>query len=121
MPTTVTTNRAQEVVARCLKLASFSEVPAPRSGHFYLRPCMIVIEKLPVDRTVRYASAHRCRRESSRDYIPAAKADGARLLIGSHLDTVPNAGAYDGILGVALAVALLAELAGTAVFLLPSK
>ena len=41
-------------------------------------------------------------------------ADGAapRLLIGSHLDTVPNAGAYDGILGVVLAVALLKGLGG---------
>jgi allantoate deiminase len=34
------------------------------------------------------------------------------LLIGSHLDTVPNAGAYDGILGVVLAVALLKGLCG---------
>ena len=34
------------------------------------------------------------------------------LLIGSHLDTVPNAGAYDGILGVVIAVALLKALAG---------
>ena len=31
------------------------------------------------------------------------KADAPRLLIGSHLDTVPNAGAYDGVLGVVLA------------------
>ena len=36
----------------------------------------------------------------------------SRLLIGSHLDTVPNAGAYDGILGVVLAVALLKGLSG---------
>jgi allantoate deiminase len=28
-------------------------------------------------------------------------------MIGSHLDTVPNAGAYDGILGVVVAIALL--------------
>lgn len=35
-----------------------------------------------------------------------------RLLIGSHLDTVPNAGAYDGILGVVIAVALLEGLNG---------
>jgi len=35
-----------------------------------------------------------------------------RLLIGSHLDTVPNAGAYDGILGVVLAIAFLEELRG---------
>lgn len=29
-----------------------------------------------------------------------------RLLIGSHLDTVPNAGAYDGVLGVLMGLAL---------------
>jgi len=35
-----------------------------------------------------------------------------RLLFGSHLDTVPNAGAYDGILGVVLAVEMLEALGG---------
>jgi len=35
-----------------------------------------------------------------------------RVLVGSHLDTVPNAGAYDGILGVVLAVTLLEALEG---------
>ena len=35
-----------------------------------------------------------------------------RLLIGSHLDTVPNAGAFDGVLGVVLGVALLEALEG---------
>jgi allantoate deiminase len=35
-----------------------------------------------------------------------------RLLIGSHLDTVPNAGAFDGILGVVLGVAVVEELQG---------
>jgi allantoate deiminase len=34
------------------------------------------------------------------------------LIIGSHLDTVPGAGAYDGILGVVIAVALLEGLRG---------
>ena len=43
---------------------------------------------------------------------PGIQAGVPRLLIGSHLDTVPNAGAYDGILGVVLAVALLEELQG---------
>src|SRR5204862_5039806 len=33
-----------------------------------------------------------------------------RLLIGSHVDTVPNAGAYDGVLGVVLGLALIEEL-----------
>jgi allantoate deiminase len=31
-------------------------------------------------------------------------ASGRRLLIGSHIDTVPDAGAYDGVLGVVLAL-----------------
>jgi allantoate deiminase len=47
-----------------------------------------------------------------RGIYPAAQPNASRLLIGSHLDTVPNAGAYDGILGVVLAVALLEELQG---------
>jgi allantoate deiminase len=46
---------------------------------------------------------------------PAAEPDAPRLqrlLIGSHLDTVPNAGAYDGVLGVVLPIALLGALNG---------
>ena len=47
-----------------------------------------------------------------RALYPAEYPNAPRLLIGSHLDTVPNAGAYDGILGVVLAIALLQELRG---------
>ena len=46
-----------------------------------------------------------------RGLYPASKESAARILIGSHLDTVPNAGAYDGILGVMLAIALVEQLA----------
>jgi allantoate deiminase len=35
-----------------------------------------------------------------------------RLLIGSHLDTVPDAGAFDGVLGVVLGIALIEALKG---------
>jgi len=38
--------------------------------------------------------------------------EGPRLLIGSHLDTVPDGGAYDGLLGVVLAVTLVELLGG---------
>ncbi len=47
-----------------------------------------------------------------RGVYPAARPGVPSLLIGSHLDTVPNAGAYDGILGVVLAIALLEGLQG---------
>ena len=40
-------------------------------------------------------------------------ARGKRLILGSHIDTVPNAGAYDGVLGVALALEWIEICAGT--------
>jgi allantoate deiminase len=45
-----------------------------------------------------------------RGFYAGSEASAPRLLIGSHLDTIPNAGAYDGILGVLLAVSLLESL-----------
>ena len=40
--------------------------------------------------------------------LRAAKGRGQRrLIIGSHLDTVPNAGAFDGVLGVIMGLALV--------------
>jgi allantoate deiminase len=47
-----------------------------------------------------------------RGSYPAASTGAPRILMGSHLDTVPNAGAFDGILGVVLAVALVESLEG---------
>ena len=47
-----------------------------------------------------------------RAVYPSADSKAPRLLIGSHLDTVPNAGAYDGVLGVVLAITLLEGLEG---------
>ena len=47
-----------------------------------------------------------------RGIYSAAQPNASRLLIGSHIDTVPNAGAYDGVLGVVLAVAVLEGLQG---------
>ena len=43
---------------------------------------------------------------------PGSAPKSPRLVIGSHLDTVPNAGAFDGILGVVLGVAVVEELQG---------
>ena len=37
--------------------------------------------------------------------------EGPRIVLGSHLDTVANAGAFDGILGVVLAISLVEEIA----------
>jgi len=47
-----------------------------------------------------------------RGFYAGASSSAPRILIGSHLDTVPNAGAFDGILGVMLAVGLVEALHG---------
>ena len=103
---------AEAVIARCRKLASFSE-DAGGTHRTFLSPPM-----------------HDCHREVSswmkargmnvsvdavgnlRGFYSAAASGAPRLLIGSHLDTVPNAGAFDGILGVVLAVGLVELLEG---------
>ena len=47
-----------------------------------------------------------------RGVYAGTSANGRRLLIGSHLDTVRHAGAFDGVLGVVLAVAIISRLRG---------
>ncbi len=44
--------------------------------------------------------------------LPGIRPDAPRLIIGSHLDTVPSAGAFDGILGVVLGIGLVESLNG---------
>jgi allantoate deiminase len=104
------TNLAEEAIARCHKLASFSE------------------DAGGTRRTFLSAPMHDCHREVSswmkalgvnvwvdtagnlRGLYPAASPGAPRIVIGSHLDTVPNAGAFDGILGVVLGVAVVKAL-----------
>lgn len=45
-------------------------------------------------------------------HYPGASAGGKILMLGSHLDTVPNAGKFDGALGVVLGIACVEQLAG---------
>ena len=107
------TRLAEEVIARCRKLAAFSE-DARGTRRTFLSPPM-----------------HDCHREVScwmktlgmnvsvdaagnlRGFYPASSPAAPRILIGSHLDTVPNAGAFDGILGVVLAIGLVKSLDGS--------
>jgi allantoate deiminase len=106
------TKLAETVIARCRKLATFSE-EAGGTRRTFLSPPM-----------------HDCHREVSswmkalgmsasvdavgnlRGFYSAASPGAPRILLGSHMDTVPNAGAFDGILGVVMAVALVESLQG---------
>jgi allantoate deiminase len=104
--------RAEEVIARCRRLASFSEDPGSTRRTFLsppMRDCHGEIARWlkPLGIPVRIDAAG-----NLRALYPAAQSGAPTLLVGSHLDTVPNAGAYDGVLGVLLAVSLLEALHG---------
>jgi len=103
---------ARRVIERCQKLAGFSEETGCTTRTFLsppMRDCHREIAEwlAPLGIQVKIDAAG-----NLRALYPAATFGARRLLIGSHLDTVPNAGAYDGILGVVLAVSLLEALSG---------
>ena len=103
---------AEEVITRCRKLALFSEDRAGTRRTFLSPPMRNVYQEIAgwleaVGAKVRLDAAG-----NLRALYPAREAASWRLLVGSHLDTVPNAGAYDGILGVVLGGALLSGLSG---------
>ena len=108
----ITTSRGADVIARCQSLARYSEDPSALRRTFLsppMRECHNAITEwlkpLGVVPSIDAAG-------NLRAVYPAASPDAPRLLIGSHLDTVPNAGAFDGPLGILLAVALLEQLEG---------
>jgi allantoate deiminase len=47
-----------------------------------------------------------------RGFYPGSSAEAPSFAMGSHLDTVPDAGAFDGVLGVAIAISLVESLEG---------
>ncbi len=103
-------NLAAEVIARCRKLASFSEdadgtrrtfLSAPmRDCH---REVSCWIKALGMTVSVDAVG-------NLRGFYSGTSPGAPRIVMGSHLDTVPNAGAFDGILGVVLAVGLVQSL-----------
>ncbi len=104
------TARAKEVIARCKTLATFSEDSRGIRRTFLsppMRDCHRELAKWLVaagaETTIDAAG-------NLRAFYAAKEPSAPRLLLGSHLDTVPNAGAYDGVLGVVIAVALLENL-----------
>jgi allantoate deiminase len=108
----IATSRAADVIARCQSLARFSEDSSGLRRTFLsppMRDCHRAIAEwlVPLNITPTIDAAG-----NLRAVYPAAKRRAPRLLIGSHLDTVPNAGAFDGPLGVLLAVALFEQLDG---------
>jgi allantoate deiminase len=103
---------ADRVLDLCARIAAHTDVPGTITRTF-LSPATRAVHALLCEEmqalgmTVRTDSAG-----NLRGIYPAALPDAPTLLIGSHIDTVPDAGAYDGVLGVAIAIALVRQLGG---------
>jgi len=100
----------ETVLARCDLLARFSEEPDRLTRTFLCEPLRQVHECL--SGWLRSAGLE-VRTDAIGNLIghrPAAHADAPLFLIGSHVDSVPNAGKYDGVLGVLLGLAAVQAL-----------
>lgn len=105
---------AARVMERCAALAAITEhpgeilrtflSPAMDDVHRTMRPW---IEAAGMASTVDTAGNLRAL------YKGGAPRNRPRVLIGSHLDTVPNAGAFDGVVGVLIGLALVEACAET--------
>lgn len=97
----------EDCIARCRALALHSEEPGWITRTFLSEPMRCV-----------HADLRRWMRDCGmrvnvdaagnlRGFYSARTADAPTLFIGSHLDTVPHAGAFDGILGVVSGMKLI--------------
>jgi allantoate deiminase len=106
------TERAHKIIARCREIAACTEIPGETTRTF-LTPSMHDVHGLlrgwmqaaGISVTIDAIG-------NLRGVYAGASDDAPRLIIASHLDTVPNSGAFDGILGVVLGLALIEELRG---------
>ncbi len=106
------TDRSSRILSRCREIASCSEVPGEITRTFLSQPMHQVHDLLREWMEAAGMTVHVDSIGNLRGLWPALAPDAPRLIIGSHLDTVPNAGAFDGILGVVLGLALVEELHG---------
>lgn len=96
--------RAQRAIAECRRIATMSEEDGRTTRRFLTPPVREVHESLrkrmeAMGMTVSVDAAG-----NLRGLWRPEKLRARRLILGSHIDTVPNAGAFDGILGVTMAL-----------------
>jgi allantoate deiminase len=112
-PLATPTTRAARIIARCRELARITDVPG-ETTRLYLSPATRDAHTLltwwfrQAGLTARLddTGSLRATRRGSHPGAPT-------LVLFSHIDTVPNAGAFDGPLGVLLALAAIEELGHT--------
>ena len=107
-----TYTRGEGIIARCREIAKHTEVPGEITRRFLTPPMHAVHALLRQWMEAAGMRVHVDAAGNLRALYPGSQTDpgSRRLLLGSHLDTVPNAGAFDGVLGVVFAVSLVESL-----------
>src|ERR1700761_8448552 len=99
-----TRTRAAEATAECRHLASMTEEPGRTTRRFLTPPVADVHGHLCARMQALGMTVQVDAIGNLRGLWQPEHTTGKRLLLGSHIDTVPNAGAFDGVLGVVLAL-----------------
>ena len=102
-----------QVIEICRELALCTEEPG-RTTRTFLSPPMKEVHRILGDWMRRLGMQVRVDAVGNLRGIYGSP-EAPRLMIGSHLDTVPNAGAFDGILGVVMGIALAESKPKTAI------
>src|SRR5215471_1166010 len=103
-------HRAQEVISLCRKLAEFTEEPGHTTRTFLSPPMRDVHRELRKRMEQLGMSVSVDAVGNLRGLYPARTPGARRVIIASHLDTVPHAGVFDGILGVVMGIAMVEAL-----------
>jgi allantoate deiminase len=98
------------VMERCEILASFSEEPDRLTRRFATQPMRQANEAVAAWMHAAGMSVERDKIGNLIGRYEASQASAKTLLLGSHLDTVRDAGKYDGPLGVMVALACIERL-----------
>jgi allantoate deiminase len=111
MTSPVLHDHAKNIIERCREMARITDVPG-ETTRLFLSPATRDVHTLLL-RWMREARLEGRVDDAGnvRAVRPATDRSAPRVLLFSHIDTVPNAGAFDGPLGVVLAIEAIAILA----------
>jgi allantoate deiminase len=103
---------ARRAIAECRLIAAMSEEPGRITRRFLTPPTRDVHAHLRARMEALGMSVHADAAGNLRGLWQPPGSTARRLILGSHIDTVPNAGAFDGVLGVTLALELVESAKG---------
>ena len=96
--------RAQRAIAECRLIATMTEEPGRITRRFLTPPMHAVHAHLRARMEALGMGVHVDAVGNLRGLWVPERPNSKRLVLGSHIDTVPDAGAFDGVLGVTVAL-----------------